>query len=138
MKIKETTNIRVRFNETDPLGIVWHGNYISYFEDGREDFGQKHGISYLDVRANGYAIPIVESICQHKLPLKYGDIAKIETTFEDSPATKMIFTYKIFNPQGAVVCTGKTIQVFTNNKGELSLSNPLFFDTWKRKVGLLK
>ena len=39
MTIKETTTIRVRFNETDPLGIVWHGNYISYFEEGRESFG---------------------------------------------------------------------------------------------------
>ena len=41
--------IRVRFNETDPLGIVWHGYYITYFEDGREAFGRQHGISYLDV-----------------------------------------------------------------------------------------
>ena len=50
MKLKETTNIRVRFNETDSLGIVWHGNYITYFEDGREDFGIKTGISYLDIK----------------------------------------------------------------------------------------
>ena len=108
MKIKEITNIRVRFNETDSLGIVWHGNYISYFEDGREDFGKKHNISYLDVKENGYITPIVESVCQHKLPLRYGDIATIETTFEDTPAAKMIFTYKIFNPIGEVVCEDYT------------------------------
>ena len=42
--------IRVRFNETDPLGIVWHGNYIKYFEEGREAFGRKYGLSYLDVQ----------------------------------------------------------------------------------------
>jgi len=138
MKIKESTEIRVRFNETDSLGVVWHGNYLTYFEDGREYFGQKHGISYLDVLANGFATPIVESVCQHKLPLKYGDIATIETTFEDSPASKMIFTYKILNPKGEVVCTGKTIQVFIDKKGELSLINPPFFESWKMKVGLLK
>lgn len=137
MKIKEVTNIRVRFNETDSLGIVWHGNYISYFEDGREDFGKKHNISYLDVKENGYITPIVESVCQHKLPLRYGDIATIETTFEDTPAAKMIFTYKIFNPIGEVVCTGKTIQVFINEKDELSLVLPDFFKTWKVKVGLI-
>jgi acyl-CoA thioester hydrolase len=137
MKIKEKTNIRVSFNETDPLGIVWHGNYISYFEDGREDFGKKHGISYLDVKAKGYITPIVESVCQHKLPLRYGDIATIETTFEDTPAAKMIFRYKIFNPIGEVVCTGKTIQVFINERDELSLVLPDFFKTWKEKVGLI-
>ena len=45
-----STDIRIRFNETDPLGIVWHGCYITYFEDGREAFGRLHGISYLDVQ----------------------------------------------------------------------------------------
>ncbi len=138
MKIKETTKIRVRFNETDPLGIVWHGNYISYFEEGREAFGRAHGISYLDVKNNGFVTPIVESSCKHKLPLKYGDIATIETTFEDSLASKMIFSYKIINPEGAIVCTGKTVQVFLNEAGELALNLPTFFENWKRKVGLLK
>lgn len=137
MTIKVTTKIRIRFNETDPLGIVWHGNYITYFEDGREDFGNKHGISYLDVRANGYSTPIVESSSKHKLPLGYGDTATIETTFEDCPAAKMIFSYKIFNQQGKLVCTGKTVQVFLDKNNELSLNIPEFFKTWKKKVGLL-
>ena len=137
MKLKETTTIRVRFNETDPLGIVWHGNYITYFEDGRENFGVKNGISYLDIKDQGYVTPIVESSCKHKLPLKYGDIATIETTFEDSPAAKMIFKYKILNPEGKVVCTGKTIQVFVKDEGELSLNLPPFFEKWKHKMGLL-
>ena len=138
MKIKETTDIRVRFNETDPLGIVWHGHYITYFEDGREDFGKKQGISYLDIKSQGFVTPIVESSCEHKLPLKYGDIAKIETTFEDHPATKRVFSYKILNPEGAVVCTGKTIQVFLDENGDLVLNMPLFFEQWKRKVGLIQ
>lgn len=137
-KITFESEIRVRFNETDPLGIVWHGNYITYFEDGREAFGRAHGISYLDVKANGYATPIIKSSCEHKLPLRYGQIAKIETTFVDSPAAKIIFRYKIFNPEGNVVCTGETIQVFIDDDGELSLTNPQFFEDWKRKVGLLK
>ena len=137
MELKEKTDIRIRFNETDSLGIVWHGNYITYFEDGREDFGKKHGISYLDAKTNGFATPIVESVCKHKLPLKYGDIATIETTYVDTPANKMIFTYIIFNPKGEIVCTGKTIQVFIDEKGNLVLNNPKFFKSWKKKVGLL-
>lgn len=137
MNLKETTTIRIRFNETDPLGIVWHGNYITYFEDGREDFGAKHGISYLDVQSHGYVTPIIASSCKHKLPLKYGDIATIETTFKNSPAAKMIFHYKIFNPDGAVVCTGETIQVFVDSSNQLSLNLPPFFESWKKRKGLL-
>ena len=137
MIIRESTRIRVRFNETDPLGIVWHGNYISYFEEGREDFGRKHGLSYLDVQKNGYVTPIVESSSKHLLPLRYGDVALIETTFVDSVSAKIIFSYKIFNPDGKVACTGKTVQVFVDTKGNLALNFPVFFGDWKISEGLL-
>lgn len=136
-KLTETYDIRVRFNETDPLGIVWHGYYIHYFEDGREAFGRKYGISYLDVNKNGYATPIVKSSSEHKLPLQYGDVATIETTFINTPAAKMIFSYKIMNAEGKVVCTGNTVQVFVNNEGELSLTNPEFYETWKQQMNLV-
>lgn len=131
-------DIRVRFNETDPLGIVWHGIYITYFEDGREAFGRKHGISYLDVQANGYTTPIVKSVCEHKLSLRYGDVARIETTIVDSPAAKMIFRYTIYDTKNEVACTGETVQVFLDGNNELMLTNPPFYEEWKKKVGLLK
>jgi acyl-CoA thioester hydrolase len=131
------TDVRVRFSETDPLGIVWHGNYIKYFEEGREEFGRQHGISYLHQKDYGYATPIVKSMCEHKLPLSYGQIAKVKTTFIDHPAAKMIFRYEIFNPEGQVVCTGETIQVFVELEGGLSLTAPAFFADWKKKMGLL-
>lgn len=134
------SEIRIRFNETDPLGIVWHGNYITYFEDGREAFGREHGLSYLDQKKHGFATPIVKSSCEHKLPLKFGEVAKIKTTFVNSPAAKMIFKFEIFNSEDKLVCVGETVQVFVDNcgKGELSLTMPKFFEDWKRKVGLLK
>ena len=136
-QISVTKDIRVRFNETDPLGIVWHGYYITYFEDGREAFGREHGISYLDIQSHGYTTPIVKSTCEHKRPLRYGDVAKIETTIVKSPAAKMIFHYTIYDANDKVVCIGKTVQVFVDNKGDLSLYCPPFFEKWKQKVGLL-
>ncbi|MGI9551884.1 MAG: acyl-CoA thioesterase [Aurantibacter sp.] len=136
-EISFTSDIRVRFTECDPLGIVWHGNYIQYFEDGREAFGRHHGISYLDQKKHNFSTPIVKSICEHKLPLRYGDVAKIKTTYIDSTAAKMVFKYEILNPEGKVVCTGETTQVFVELQGELSLVIPEFFIEWKQKVGLL-
>ena len=130
--------IRVRFNETDPLGIVWHGYYITYFEDGREAFGREHGISYLDVHQFGYTTPIVKSTCEHKLSLRYGDVARIETTIVDSPAAKMIFRYKIYDANNEIACTGETVQVFVDASGTLSLNFPPFFEEWRKKVGLSK
>lgn len=132
------SEIRVRFNETDPLGIVWHGNYITYFEDGRESFGRMHGLSYLDIAKTGYTTPIVKSVCEHKLSLRYGDVAKIETTIVDTPAAKMIYRFKIINSRGEVACIGETVQVFLDKEGNLMLTNPPFYEQWKRRVGLLK
>lgn len=131
------SNFAVRFNETDPLGIVWHGNYITYFEDGREAFGRHFGISYLDIQKSGFVTPIIKSVCEHKFPLKYGDKCRIETTFVDTLAAKMIYKFKIFNQDEKLVCIGETIQVFLDNEGELMLTLPAFFEQWKKKVGLL-
>lgn len=138
-EIVHTSEVRVRFVETDPLGIVWHGNYIQYFEDGREAFGRAHGISYLDQKEYGYATPIVKSSTDHKLPLRYGDIATVKTIYMDSPAAKMMFRYEIYNQNNDLVCTGETIQVFVDKigEGDLSLNIPPFFNAWKEKVGLL-
>jgi acyl-CoA thioester hydrolase len=137
-EISFTSQIRVRFVETDPMGIVWHGNYIQYFEDGREAFGRHHGISYLDQKENGFTSPIVKSSSEHKHPLRFGEVATVKTIFIDSPAAKMVFRYEIYNEAKEVVCKGQTTQVFLGNDDELFLRLPPFFEEWKKKVGLLK
>lgn len=130
------TRFRVRFNETDPLGIVWHGHYITYFEDGREAFGEAMDISYRHIREQGYLAPVVKCVCEYKLPLHHGERADIETVFVNNAAAKMTFRYTIFNTARQVVATGETIQVFTDLDGELVLTNPPFFAEWKDKHGL--
>lgn len=127
-------NGRVRFNDADPLGIVWHGNYVSYFEDGREAFGRKHGLTYLDVHAHGFSTPIVELICNNKKVLKYGDTFRVVTKIQRTRAAKLIFQYEIFNQDNELVCDGQTIQVFVNSNHELSLICPEFYEIWKKKV----
>ncbi len=129
------TEIKVRFNECDPLQIVWHGNYLKYFEEGREDFCIKNGISYLDTKSQGYTTPIVKSVCVHKLPLKYGDDFKVETTYIPTLAVKLIFRYRVFCDE-KLVCTGETVQVFLDEVGKLALIYPQFFLDWKMKMGL--
>ncbi|MFP3834261.1 acyl-CoA thioesterase [Chryseobacterium sp. SIMBA_028] len=131
-----TEEVRVRFNETDPLGIVWHGHYIVYFEDGREAFGRQHGLTYLDIQNAGFVTPIVKSKCEHFLPLKYGETFNIVTTFINSVSAKLIYRYEIFNQEDQLVCSGETIQVFLDSNGSLCLYNPEFFQTWKDKMGL--
>ncbi|MBQ0152965.1 MAG: acyl-CoA thioesterase [Chryseobacterium sp.] len=135
-QLQHTEEIRVRFNETDPLGIVWHGNYITYFEDGREAFGRKHGLTYLDIQNAGFVTPIVKSTCEHFLPLKYGETFRIETTFINSRSAKLIYQYRLYNNENKLVCSGETIQVFLDSDNNLCLYNPEFFQAWKNKMEL--
>ena len=137
VELKSITKLKVRFQECDPLQIVWHGNYYKYFEEAREDFSKKHGISYLDAKKNGYATPIVKTQSEHKLPLRYGEEFEVEASFINSEAAKIIFQYKIFS-SGKLICTGETVQVFINKNSELVLNNPPFFLDWKTKMGLIK
>ena len=135
----EKTEVAVRFNEADPLGIVWHGHYIRYFEDGREAFGHAHGLSYLDFYKQGFIVPIVSVNCDYKRSLRYGDKMLIETKYVPSPAAKIIFHYRLFNTKTEeLVASGTSVQVFLEQKTSLlQLTNPPFFDDWKRKNDLI-
>lgn len=133
--LSHTTKIHVRFNECDPLNIVWHGNYVKYFEDGREDFGRAYNFSYLELyNKNGVSVPLVHLEMDYKKSVSFGEVITIETTFVDDPAAKIVFNYKIFNSNNDLVCTGKTIQIFLEmEKKELIMCTPAFFEAWKNE-----
>lgn len=133
--LTERTEVSVRFNEADPLGIVWHGHYIRYFEDGREAFGAKYGLTYLDFFRNGLVVPIVSVDCQFKKPLRYGDSVIVETRYVDCQAAKIQFDYRLLHAKtGDLVATGNSLQVFLDkDQMALQLNIPAFFEAWKEK-----
>jgi acyl-CoA thioester hydrolase len=137
--MKHKTEITVRFNEADPLGIVWHGHYVRYFEDAREDFGKKYGVSYLDFYRNSLAVPIVSIQCDYKKPLRYGDTIIVETVYVNTAAAKLNFNYQIFDAQvGTQIALGSSSQVFVDAKTfELQLTMPPFFESWRKKQNLI-
>ncbi|MEP6845629.1 MAG: acyl-CoA thioesterase [Panacibacter sp.] len=137
--LSEKIEVRVRFNEADPLGIVWHGHYIRYFEDGREAFGNKYGIGYLDFYNKGYIVPVVSIQCDYKRSLRYGEKVIVETHFIPCEAAKLKFEYKLYNSEtGQVVATGSSVQVFLDKEtSTLQLINPSFFEDWKRKENII-
>ncbi len=137
--LSEKTLVTVRFSEVDPLAIVWHGHYVRYFEDAREAFGKKFGLSYSDVYKNGFVTPIVSINCNYKKPLMYGDIALVEARFIDSAASKIIMEYEITHAQtNELIATGSTTQVFLKTSSfELQLIYPDFFIEWRKKWDLV-
>jgi acyl-CoA thioester hydrolase len=137
-QLSEKIEVNVRFNEADPLGIVWHGHYIRYFEDGREAFGNKYGVGYLDFYRQNIIIPVVHIECSYKRSLRYGEKVIVETNFFPSDAAKLKFEYKLYNTtKGELVATGSSVQVFLDKETSvLQLTNPSFFEEWKRKMGI--
>ena len=133
----QRTKINVRFSDVDSMGIVWHGNYVKYFEDGREDFGNRYGISYLDFYNEGVMIPLVKVVCEFKRPLIYGDTITVETRFINSEAAKIQYDYSIYRGDtDELIATGSSVQVFVNMDKELLLDPPPIFMEWKKKYGL--
>ena len=138
MKLTASKEIEIRFSEVDSMRIVWHGSYALYFEDAREAFGEKYGLAYLDICGNGYYAPLVDLRFNYKKPLLYGHKARIEITYINTPAAKIIFDYEIFDTEdNSLIATGNSIQVFLDKNFQLILTNPPFYEEWKKKNNLI-
>ena len=129
------TSLAVRFSEVDSMQIVWHGEYVKYFEDGREAFGREYtGLGYMDIYASGFLAPIVELQVEYKRSLKVNDRAVVETQYIDTEGAKILFEYIIRSENdNEIVATGRTTQVFLDKDGELMLLSPEFYLDWKRR-----
>ena len=126
--------ITTRFSDTDAMQIIWHGNYLKYFEDGREAFGTRYDLRYMDMYKNGFTAPIVHLELDFKKSVSFNEDIRVEVKMEPTLASKLIFHYKIYNnTTHDLLCTCKTIQVFVSTDGELQLTNPDFFVDWKNK-----
>ena len=133
--LEAETRIRVRFSEVDAMRVVWHGEYVRYFEDGREDFGRKYeGLGYADIATSGMPAPVVDLRLQYKKPLTMNDEAIITTRYIDSEAAKICFEYEIRRASdGEVVATGSTMQVFVDEHYDLQLFQPEFYQKWRAR-----
>jgi acyl-CoA thioester hydrolase len=137
MSISIRKTIDIRFSEVDLMGVVWHGSFVKFLEDGRECFGLKYGLSYLEVASRGFLIPIVDMNLSYRKSARYGEKLIVETEFINSIAAKIIFEYTIFRELDMeVLVKARTIQVFTDEMGQLILTSPQFYLDWKKSVSI--
>ena len=124
---------RVRFEECDQLGIVWHGRYASFFEDARSSLGEKYGIGYMDFYRNRIVAPIKQIHVDYDRPLRFGQQFTIEATLHWSDAVRINLSYEIRDDGGVISTTGYTVQVMLDLDYNLLLVPPPFFDNFRRK-----
>ena len=115
MKIHEF-KVRVRYSETDQMGVVYHGNYAQYFEMGRVEWLRNIGISYKWMEENGVMLPVVSLSMNYKKPARYDDLITVKTIFKSQSSVKIEFDYEIYNEAGELLTTGNSILVFVDAK----------------------
>jgi len=133
---EDNIKVRVRFSESDAMGVVWHGNYLKYFEDGREKLGETFGMSYMDIANAGFVVPIVGVEVKYLAPVTFGQHVNVICRLIDSKAAKIIHEYEIWNLEtNKVSCKGRTEQVFLEQQSkELQLVYPDFYIQWKAQI----
>ncbi|MDH5382524.1 MAG: acyl-CoA thioesterase [Cyclobacteriaceae bacterium] len=111
---KSITNVRVRYAETDQMGYVYYGNYLTYYEVARVESLKNLGISYKELESEGIIMPVVENWSKYIAPARYDDLLKIEVSIQKLPGLKIRFHYEIFNESGKLIHIGDTSLVFLN------------------------
>lgn len=114
MLCKTTTEIRVRYGETDQMGFVYYGNYALYLEQGRTDWLRKMGFSYKELEAQNILLPVTQFSINYHAPGRYDDLLLIETTLMKMPGVKIQFSYAIFNEDQKQLITAETTLAFVD------------------------
>jgi len=112
---KTFTNLRVRYGETDQMGIVYYGNYAEYLEQGRTEWLRELGFSYKYLEENNVHLPVVNMNIDYKKPALYDDVITITTTLKKMPSVKIEFYYEIHNQEGQLLIQASTTLVFINS-----------------------
>ena len=116
--------VRVRYSETDQMGVVYHGNYAQYFEMGRVEWLRNIGISYKWMEENGVMLPVVSLSMNYKKPAQYDDLLRVKTIFKSQTSAKIEFDYEIHNEQNELLTIGNSILVFVNMKTGRPMAAP--------------
>ena len=120
------TKIKVRYGETDQMGVVYHGNYAHYLEIGRLEWLDAIGVSYRQMEANGVMLPVVSMSLKYYKSAVYGDTITISTTLLKRPTASIEFNYKIHNSSGKLLTTAHTKLAFVDMKSNFPMRCPQY------------
>lgn len=105
-------SFRVRYGETDQMGVVYHGNYAQYLEMGRVEWLRNLGVTYRSMEENGIQLPVIHLKLKYIKPAKYDDLITVETILNKKPMVKIEFDYKICNENKDLLVEANTVLAF--------------------------
>ena len=118
--------VRVRYSETDQMSVVYHGNYVPYFEMGRVEWLRNKGISYKSLEESGIALPIVSMTINYKKPARYDDLLTVITKFKSHSSVKIEFDCEIRNENDELLTTAYFLLVFVDTNSGRPIVPPKY------------
>lgn len=125
--ITKDIKIRVRYYETDCMGIVHHSNYIRYYETARTEMLREFGTTYNDMEKHGVMLPVLEVQSRHIAPAYDDDLLTVRVTLAEMPKVKMRFDYEIFRENGDKINTGSVTLAFMHSDSRRACRAPEWF-----------
>ncbi len=113
------TRFRVRYAETDQMGVVHHSNYLVYFEMGRTDLMRHLGIPYAELERQGVILAVTEATCRYRAPARYDDPIRIDTRVSNVRPVRLTFSYEVYHAQtGQLLADGSTVLAAVDRQGK--------------------
>ena len=123
--LQTTAQIRVRFSETDAMGVVYHANYLPWCEVARTQLLAEVGLPYVELQASGFLLPVLEANLKYRSPARYEDLISVHAVMKEMPRVRIRIDYEIFRGNELLV-TGYTQHAFMNREGQ-AIKPPAFF-----------
>lgn len=117
--LQSKTEITVRYAETDMMGVVYHGNYLPWFEVGRTTLLREQGLPYRELERDGYFLPVVEANIKYHRPAVYDDKVTVITTLREKPGVRITLEYEV-RREDTLLVTGRTVHAFIDRAGRPS------------------
>jgi acyl-CoA thioester hydrolase len=114
--IQSRTQVTVRYAETDMMGIVYHANYLPWFEIGRTHLLKELGLPYRQLEAEGYRLPVLEISAKYSRPATYDDTLTIVTYLREKPLLRIHLDYEVFRGE-ELLATGASVHAFVDLQG---------------------
>jgi len=135
MGLSSKTHLRVRYAETDQMGIVYHSNYLIWFEVGRSQLFRDLNLPYTEFEKQGLGLAVVEANCRYRKPAHYDDELVIVTVIEKMTIRSVSFSYLVYRDETLLV-EGKTVHLFINKEGHLA--NVRKYEIWQHLQPVLE
>lgn len=128
---------RVRYIETDQMGIVYHSNYYVWFDMGRTEFIRSLGLSYGELEERGLLIPILETHCIYKKAARYDELITVKTYLSELKGVRIMFKYEVYNENDELLAHGSTVQAFVDKSLKPLNVKKAFPDVYDKLVACL-